>query len=154
MSCAATCSGSRWSLRERLDAGRVTIRVDDAPGETFPVKAEACADAVAPIAGHRTEGIRESDTFRWIERERSVLVQDDIAASPIAPAAVLLERYGARAQLLAPVVRDGAVAAIVSVHETRDVRAWRADEADEAAAAAARGGGRAQRRRALTSTVS
>lgn len=125
------------SLRERLDAGRVTIRVDDAPGETFPVKAEACAAAVAPIAGHRTEGIRESGTFRWIERERSVLVQDDIAGSPIAPAPVLLERYRARAQLLAPVVRDGAVVAIVSVHETRDVRAWRAEEADEAAAAAA-----------------
>ena len=153
MSSAASCSGSRASLRERLDAGRMTIRVDDVPGETFPVKAEACAEAVAAIAGERIEGLRESGTFRWIESERACSCRTTSPARRSRPAAVLLERFGARAQLLAAVVRDGAVVGIVSVHETRGVRAWRAEEADEAAAAA-RGGGRAQRRRALTSTVS
>jgi len=125
------------ALQVRLDCGRVTIRVDDVAGDTFAVKAEALAAGVAAIAAHRTEGIRESETFRWIARERRVLVQDDIASSPIAPAPVLLSRYGARAQLLAPVVRDDAVAAIVSVHETRGVRSWTPDEVDEAARAAA-----------------
>jgi gluconolactonase len=123
-------------LQARLDCGRVTIRVDDAPGETFPVRAEACRAGVAGIAVHRTEGIRESDTFRWIARERRVLVQDDIERSPIAPAPALLARYGARAQLLSPVVVDGDVVAIVSVHETRGVRSWRPEEVDAAAQAA------------------
>src|ERR1019366_1765145 len=103
-----------------LSSGRVTIPVDDVAGdETFAVKAESCAPGVAAIAAHRTEGVRESETFRWIARERRVLVQEDIALSPITPAPALLERYGARAHLLSPVVVGGEVAAIVSVHETR-----------------------------------
>ena len=124
------------ALLAELDCGRVTIRVDDIAGESFPVKAEACAAGVGAIAAHRTEGVRESETFRWIARERRVLVQDDIAGSPITPARALLDRYGARAQLLSPVVVAGDVGAIVSVHETRGVRAWREEEVAAAARAA------------------
>jgi gluconolactonase len=125
------------ALQVQLDCGRVTVRVDDIAGDTFAVKAEACAPGVAAIAAHRTSGVRESETFRWIARERRVLVQDDIALSPITPVPALLERYGARAQLLSPVVVGGEVTAIISVHETRGVRNWRKEEVSAAARAAA-----------------
>src|SRR5262249_52554387 len=117
---------------ERFACGRVAIRVDDQPGDTFPVKAEACAAGVARIAAYRTEGIRESESFRWIARERRVLVQDDIASSPLTPPPAVQARYGVRAQLLVPVLSDGEFVAIVSIHETRGVRGWSADEVEEA----------------------
>jgi gluconolactonase len=125
-------------LRAELGTGRVTVRVDDVPGASFPVKAEACDAGVSPIAGDRLEGIRASDTFRWIHRERRVLVQDDIAGSPIAPAPALTERYGARAQLLAPVLTADAVRGIVSIHETSGIRSWSPAEIASAGDAADR----------------
>jgi gluconolactonase len=124
--------------RERLDAGRVTIRVDDEPGREFPVKAESLAHGLQPIAADRLTGIRASETFRWVDRERRPLVQDDIAASPVAPAPALVERYGARAQMLAPIVRGGETVGLLSVHEGRGTRAWTDDEVAAVAAAAAR----------------
>jgi hypothetical protein len=121
-------------LREGLGCSRVTVRVDDIPSESFRVKAEACAPGVLSIAAHRTEGVRESETFQWIDRERRVLVQNDIAASPIAPAPVLLGMYGVRAQLLAPVVVDNEVRGIISIHEA-DLREWRDEDVAVASAA-------------------
>ena len=110
-------------LRE-LQASRVTLRIDDVPGEVFPVKAESLAPGINSIAGDRTIPIRESETFQWIKRERRVLVQDDILASPIAPAPALTGRYRARSQMLAPVVRGDQVVGLVSVHHVGEVRRW------------------------------
>lgn len=61
-------------------------------------------------------------------------------AQPPTPPEVIA-RYGVRAQMLAPVVRDGRCAGTLSVHETRAPRAWSAGDRAalaEAADAAAR----------------
>jgi gluconolactonase len=116
------------SLRAEVDAGRVTIRLDDEPGIEFPVKAEALAYGLGAIAADRLEGVRASETFRWVAREGRALVQDDIARSAVVPAPALTERYGAVAQILAPVVRDGATVGLVSVHEGRGPRRWTPNE--------------------------
>jgi gluconolactonase len=123
-------------LRASIDTGRVTVRVDDVRGASFPVKAESCGAGVNAIAGDPIEGLRESDTFRWIEQERRVLVQDDIVGSSIAPVPVLLERYRARAQLLAPVVVADEIRGIISIHETAGTRSWTAAEIAAAGQAA------------------
>ena len=115
-------------LLQELRAGRVTLRIDDVPGEVFPVKAEALAPGVNSIAGDRTLKIRESDTYRWVERERRVLVQDDILASPLAPAPALTGEYRTLSQMLAPVFRGDRLVALVSVHHVGDVRHWTPDE--------------------------
>jgi gluconolactonase len=113
----------------RLGASRVTLRIDDVPGEVFPVKAESLAPGVNSIAGDRTIPIRESETFQWVERERRLLVQDDILSSPIAPAPALTGPYRARSQMLAPVFRGEDLVGLVSVHQVGELRHWTPDEA-------------------------
>jgi hypothetical protein len=114
----------------KLRASRVTLRIDDVPGEVFPVKAESLAPGVNSIASDRTIPIRESETFQWVERERRLLVQDDILSSPITPAAALTGRYRARSQMLAPVFRGKDLIGLVSVHHVGEPRHWTPDEVE------------------------
>jgi gluconolactonase len=115
-------------LLERTRASRATIRVDDTPGVEFPVKAEARVEGVHSIAGDNTIPIRESATFKWMDRERRILVQEDLLKADPAPAADLMERYGGRAQMLAPIEVGGELVGLVSVHHVSGPRTWMDDE--------------------------
>jgi len=115
-------------LLERTGASRTTLRIDDEPGVEFPIKAEALASGIDSIAGDPTLRVRVSATFQWVDRERRVLVQDDLRDADPAPAPQLVEQYGARAQMLAPVVRGGEVVGLVSVHYAPGPRQWTEDE--------------------------
>ena len=115
-------------LLERTGASRTTLRIDDEPGVEFPIKAEALAPGIDSIAGDPTLRVRVSATFQWVDRERRVLVQDDLRDADPAPAPQLVEQYGARAQMLAPVVRGGEVVGLVSVHYAPGPRQWTEDE--------------------------
>jgi GAF domain-containing protein len=115
-------------LRDRTGASRTTLRIDDEPGLEFPVKAEALAPGIDSIKGDNTIAIRASATFAWVERERRVLVQEDLLAADPAPAPELIERYGGRAQMLAPVQRGGELVGLVSVHYAHGSRQWTDEE--------------------------
>ncbi len=116
-------------------AGRVTLRLDLPGPAFFPVVAEACADGVAPVAGDASIDLRGAPTFTTVAEGLETVIQDDVrTARPPTPPEVIA-RYGVRAQMLAPVVRDGRCAGTLSVHETRGPRAWSA--ADRAALAQA-----------------
>jgi GAF domain-containing protein len=111
-----------------LDASRVTLRLDT-PGEIFPVRYEATAPGIRSIVGDTSVGdLREAKTFQWVQREKRLLVQDDVvdADPPVPPA--LVDVYQCRAQMLAPVLRDGELHGIISVHYAPGPRAWTADE--------------------------
>ena len=111
-------------LLERTGASRTTVRIDDEPGVEFPVKAEALAPGIHSIAGDRGLAVRASATFQWVDRERRILVQEDLLGVDPAPAPELIERYGARAQMLAPVQRGGELVGLVSVHHAPGPRRW------------------------------
>jgi len=111
------------ALLQRTGASRTTLRLDR-PDAFFPVVAEALAPGVRSIAGDTSIDLRASATFQWLERERTLLIQPDLLAADPAPPAELLELYGARAQMLAPVVRDGALLGVVSVHHSPGPRTW------------------------------
>lgn len=108
------------------------------PGEDFPVVAEALAPGVASIAADRTIRVRGAATVGVLEREGRILLQPDLLDVDPAPAPELIERYGARAQMLAPLLRDGRLAGIVSVHHSGGPRDWTAAEVAALEAAAAR----------------
>jgi GAF domain-containing protein len=117
-------------LLAELGASRVTLRLDT-PGEVFPVRYEALAAGTASIIGDPSVGdLREVKTFQWVQREKRLLVQDDTAAPdldpPVPPA--LLEVYRARSQMLAPVLRDGEVFGVISIHYSPGPRSWTAEE--------------------------
>ena len=118
-------------------ASRVTLRMDDGRGQ-FPVVAEAVSPGVRSIADDTEIDLRSAPTFRYLERELRPLVQEDILASDTAPPPELVERYGARAQILAPVVRDGRMVGFVSVHHAQGPRRWSGEEIAAAESAARR----------------
>ena len=113
-------------LLERTQASRTTLRLDRSEG-FFPVVAEAVAPGVRSIADDTTIDLRASATFRFLEEERGLLIQPDLLAANPAPPAELIELYGARAQMLAPVVSQDRLVGIVSVHYSDGPRSW-ADE--------------------------
>ena len=116
---------------------RVTLRVDT-PGAVFPVVAEACAAGVRPIRDATEIDLRAAATFQWLAREHRTLVQRDcLRDEPVAPQA-LADLYGVRAQILAPLVRDGRLVGIVSVHHAATPRVWAPSEVAAAESAARR----------------
>ena len=113
----------------QTDAGRTTLRVEEAPGGGFPIVAEAVADGVRRLRGGSVGDLRAAATFQALDRDRRPLVQEDLAHADPAPPPALIEQYGARAQMLAPLsAPDGRLVGIVSVHEVRGPRPW--SEAD------------------------
>lgn len=118
-------------------ASRVTLRVDT-PGAVFPVVAEACGEGVRSIREATEIDLRAAATFQWLSREQRTLVQRDcLRDDPIAPQA-LIDLYGVRAQILAPLVRHGRLVGIVSVHHAATPRVWAASEIAAAESAAHR----------------
>ncbi len=110
-------------LHDGVGASRTTLRVDR-PGETFPVVAERCAAGIPSLAGETGIDLRAAKTFQFLEREQRTLVQSDLAADALAPPPELIARYGTKAQVLAPIVRDGRLVAFVSVHYNLAARRW------------------------------
>ena len=110
-------------LRRATGASRTTLRLEDAAGD-FPIVAEDRGDGIPSLRGRSVGDLRAAATFRHLERERVPLIQDDLLDADPAPPAALIEQYGARAQMLAPLLRDGRLVGIVSVHESAGPRAW------------------------------
>ena len=108
-------------------AARTTLRLDT-PGQVFPVVAEACAPGVRSIRDATEIDLRGAKTFQYLDREHAMLIQRDcLTDEPVAPQE-LIDLYGVRAQMLAPIVRDGRLVGIISVHHATTPRDWSEDE--------------------------
>jgi len=121
----ACCETEVKRLLVSTGASRTTLRLENDEGG-FPVVAEACADGVRALRGdERIVDLRAAPTFIALDRDRTILLQEDLEHADPAPPPMLIARYGARAQMLAPLVRDDRLVGIVSVHETSGPRRWR-----------------------------
>jgi len=114
-------------LREATAASRVTLRLDT-PGAVFPVVGEALAPGIRSIRDATEIDLRAARTFQYLEREQRLLVQDDCESGDHPAPPELVRLYGVRAQMLAPLVRDGRLAGIVSVHYAPATRRWSATD--------------------------
>jgi GAF domain-containing protein len=128
------------AILEQLLAGtgasRVTLR-EDVTGDVFPVTHEALADGVPPITGMATPDMARQPVVLEVQQGRQVVQDDCLAASEEPHFRTMLELYGGlRAQIVTPVVHDGRVAAIVSLHQLGRTRQWRQEEIDAASATA------------------
>jgi maleate isomerase len=122
------------TLRNELNVSRTTLRLDDASlgFHIDDVVVEALEPGEKSMRGVGGINHRGAPTGQWVERHRRLLVQDDLSrGEPKAPQG-LTQGFGVKAQMLAPVVRDGRLDGWVSVHEAKSTRAW--TEADQAAA--------------------
>ena len=124
-------------LRERTGASRTTLRLDT-PGNVFPVVAESCAPGVRSIRDDETMDLRRAGTVLHLQRTLSPLIQDDTMDADPPPPPELIELYGARAQMLGPIVEGGSLAGIISVHHGPEPRRWTAADRAHLEAAVAR----------------
>ncbi len=121
-------------------ASRVTLR-QEVTGDVFPVTHEALADGAASIKGVATPDMARQPVVLEVQQGRQVVQEDCLAASEEPHFRAMLELYGGlRAQIVTPVVRDGRVAAIVSLHQLGHTRQWGQEEIDAARTAAERVG--------------
>lgn len=122
-------------LLRTVKASRSTLRLDD-PSRNFHVNdvvAEALTPGAKSLRGQTSINQRATETVQWLERHRRVLVQDDLADAEPRPPAVLVQLYGVKAQMLAPIVREGRIDGWISIHETKAARQW--SKRDQAAIA-------------------
>lgn len=122
------------NLRQATRTSRVTVRVRGR-GE-YGVAAESCAAGVDSLVG--TEVTAAHAEVLAMLRSHRTLVQSDVSQGEVKIAPDLIERYGVVAQLVAPVLVDGELIAIVSVHETEQTRTWGEGEQEALADAVAR----------------
>lgn len=121
-------------LLAETGASRTTLRLDDEMFgfEMVEVVAEALAPGERSMRGESTINHRAAGTGLWLEEHRRLLVQDDLSATDAQAPPALTGSFGVKAQILAPIERDGRLDGWISVHEARRIRAW--SEADQRAA--------------------
>ena len=121
-------------------ASRVTLR-RDVPGDVFPVTNEALADGTPSIAGVATPDMARQPVVLQVQQGRQVVQDDCLSASDEPHFREMLELYGGlRAQIVTPIVHEGRVAAIVSLHQLGRTRHWDEDEIEAASQTAQRVG--------------
>lgn len=106
-----------------VGASRTTLRLDR-PDAVFPVVAEAMAPGIGSIAGATSIDLKAAPTFVFLAEERRPLIQADLLDTDVPPPPQLIELYGARAQMLAPILRDEQLIGILSVHYAPGPREW------------------------------
>jgi GAF domain-containing protein len=128
----------RGLLRD-TGASRVTLR-QDLPGDyAFPVTHEALAARVGSLKHERTIDLRSQPVALEVAAGRQV-VQNDCSAAYDDPAFHRMrETYGGlAAQIVTPVLTDGAVKGVISLHQLGSPRRWTEAEVEACRAAAAR----------------
>lgn len=127
-----TFRGILEDLLSSTGASRTTLRLD-LPEEGLHVDrvaAEAVAAGVRPIGDDNSIDQRALPTVRFLEEERRPLVQDDCLDSDPAPPQELIELYGVKAQMLGPLVREGDLIGLISVHHNPGPREWSARDVE------------------------
>jgi GAF domain-containing protein len=129
------------ALLSSTGASRVTLREDVSGDYAFPVTHEALAAGVGSLKEERTVDLRNQPVAREVAAGRQV-VQDDCAQAYDDPAFHRMrEIYGGlAAQIVTPVLANGRLAGIVSLHQLGSPRRWTEDEIEACNATAARVG--------------
>jgi GAF domain-containing protein len=128
-------------LLERTRASRVTLRRALSGEQRFPVVEEVLAPGVGSIRGEMSVHLPSQPVVLEVQRGVQV-VQDDSACAFDDPAFLrMLEAYGGlAAQIVTPVMREGRLEAILSLHQLGAPREWTHEEVAAASRAAERVG--------------
>jgi maleate isomerase len=100
-------------------ADRCTLRYDD-PDRGWTVQlpcAEVLIGEAKSLRAENSVDQRAAATVKWLEANRRILVQPDLADTDAPAPAALIQAYGVRAQMLGPLFReDGHLQGWISVH--------------------------------------
>jgi len=121
-------------LREQTDACRTTLRLDlkDYGFHCDDVAAESRRnDSVRTLKGQTSLDQRKAAAVKWLDANRRTFIMTDTLNpwdKTVAPEREVIEIYGIRSEMVAPVYINGALDGWISVHETRGVREWSGEE--------------------------
>ena len=126
-------------LLAETGASRATLRRGADGDYPFPVTDEALADDVPSLREERSVDLRTQPVAVEVREGRQV-VQDDCVTAYDDPAfqRMLAAYGGVAAQIVTPVLSNGEVAAILSLHQLATPRRWSEAEAELCRVAAAR----------------
>ncbi len=106
-------------LAKATGADRCTVRFDD-PERGWTVQLPCAEVIVGNAKSLKQEGSvnqRAATTVKWLEANRRILVQPDLANTDTPAPAALVQAYGVRAQMLSPLFcEDGYLQGWISVH--------------------------------------
>jgi GAF domain-containing protein len=112
-------------LRAETGADRVTLRRDLPGGDAFPVTNEALAPGVGSLREERTVDLRTQPVVALLRRGEQVVQHDARAAFDDPAFQRMLRAYGGlAAQVVTPVLVDGKLEAILSLHHLGAPRRW------------------------------
>lgn len=95
------------------------------PDGGFPIAAEAVTHGARQIRNDPPDaGLLRPPAFATPVQDGEVIVQDDLELATAPVARALIDRYGARARMLAPVSRDGRLEGVIAVHHVQGPRHW------------------------------
>jgi maleate isomerase len=121
------------ALRKDVNGGRTTVRLDDC-GLGFhvdTVAAETLSENVHSIRTQNSLDQKNAAAVKWLEKNRRAFVMND-CLNPwdpeVAPEKEVIEIYGIRSEMVAPVIKDGNLVGWVSCHYTQGAREWSDDE--------------------------
>ena len=111
-------------LREDTHVFRTTLRTE---ADGFMITCESLGEGAASLKGPVPFDLSKTDTYRWLETERTILVQEDVREGP-APPRQLYEDYGVGSQLLSGIFDGERMIGIISVHHAAETREWTGDD--------------------------
>jgi GAF domain-containing protein len=118
------------SLLIETSASRAVVQVVS-PDRQPCIEGEAVSHGMRQIRNDGPAGdLGEDELCTQLAHGGSIMVQADLERATPPVARPLVERYGARARMLAPVLQNGALAAVVSVHDSRGTRQWSPSDVD------------------------
>ena len=115
-----------------LDTGasRAMLQIADSGGG-LPVVAEAVTHGARQLRNDGSEpALLDASALKQLEGQNEILVQDDLERGDAPNGRSLIDRYGARAQVLAPLFRGDRLAGVVSVQQTSGPRPWEPQDVD------------------------
>jgi GAF domain-containing protein len=111
-------------------ASRVTIQLAP-PGGGLVFAGEAVTHGARQMRNDPASGEPiEAAALAQLEREKKIVTQDDLARAEPAVAPALVERYGARARIIAPLLQGGRLAGMISVHHLPGPRTWQEQDVE------------------------
>jgi GAF domain-containing protein len=114
------------SLLVESGASRAVVQVARADGR-LPFVAEAVTHGAQQMRNDTPDAdLVDTSLLGRLAADRQAIAQESLDADPAVPRDIV-DRYGARARVVAPVLREGRVAALVSIHDTRGPRRWTAE---------------------------
>ncbi len=120
--------GVMETLLETTGASRTTLRLDVPSMDLIldTIAAEATAHGAQTLKGSKsiTDLRNTVAPVKYLAEHLTILVQDDCSTAIPAPPPSLIEHYGVKAQMLGPVIENGSLIGVISVHYNIGVRNW------------------------------